>query len=387
MAIDFIRRQKLQQIIEQRDDICISIYLPMQRKGAGVQGNAVRLKNALKEAAEALKERGYDQAQIDASLARPRALLDDPQYWQRQQDGLALFTSRSFFESFRLPTSFDPLTVIAERFHIKPLLPLFSDDGRFYILALSQAKVRLFRGTHHMVDEMDIDQAPGSLAEALAYDDPEEQLQHHVTTSGTASAGGPEVVHHGHGVPDNERRARLRRFLQQVSKGIQDVLAEEEVPLILAAVDYLHPIYKEVDSSAHLLDEGIEGNPDEMTAEELHDQAWKIVAPLFVQAREDVRTRYLELANGDQATDDLHAIVPAAYQGRVDSLFVALNEQKWGKYNPDTNDIVVHKSPEDESEDLLDFAAVQTMANGGTVYAVDETELPGQTAIAAVFRF
>ena len=385
MAIDFIRKQELQQIIDHRDDVCISIYLPMERKGADVQGNTVRLKNELMATAQTLKERGRNQSQIDDLLAQPHAILNDPEYWQRQQDGLAIYVSPNFFESFRVPTRFEPLTVIAERFHIKPLLPFFSDDGRFYILALSQNKVRLFRGTQHVVDEMVIDQVPGSLAEALAYDDPESQLQHHTTSSG--SVGSPDVVHHGHGIPDNQRRASLRRFLKEVSKGVQEVLINEEVPLILAAVDYLHPIYKEVDSSPHLLDEGIQGNPDQMAAEELHARAWKIVAPLFAQAREDVTARYHQLVNGEQATDDLHAIVPAAFHGRVDALFVALNDQKWGRYNPDTDDIVVHDSPLEKSEDLLDFAAVQTIANGGAVYAVDETEMPGQTTIAAVFRF
>ena len=38
-------------------------------------------------------------------------------------------------------------------------------------------------------------------------------------------------------------------------------------------------------------------------------------------------------------------------------------------------------------EDLLDFAAIHTLFNGGTVYAVDPDEVPGGTPLAAVFRY
>ena len=37
--------------------------------------------------------------------------------------------------------------------------------------------------------------------------------------------------------------------------------------------------------------------------------------------------------------------------------------------------------------DLFDLAAVQTLSNGGTVYAVEPGEMPGGGEVAAVYRF
>lgn len=385
MEADFITRQELENLIEMRNEVCVSIYLPMTRVGPDVPGNSLRLKNALSHVEKQLKKRGWRPAQIDDFLQEPRSLLNEGPFWQHQLDGLALFLAPGFVEIYRLPLDFEPLTVLAERFHIKPLLPLFSDDGRFYLLALSRNRVRLFQGTRHVIDEMDIDPALSSMDEALPYEDPEAQLQHHTTDSG--SAGGPAVVHHGHGVPDNEEMNKLRRFLNQVSAGVNETLADEGAPLILAAVDYLHPVYKEVDTSPHLLDEGITGNPDNLSAEELHEKAWKIVEPLFKEAKKEVETRYYELHDSVRASSELQEIVPASYQGRVDALFVAVNTQKWGNYNPETDSISLHQEPQNGDEDLLDFVAVQTLSNSGTVYAVDEDEVPGKSALAAVFRF
>lgn len=389
MDADFIKKSELQRIINERSDTCISIYLPMVRVGPNVQGNATRLKNALSDSEKALKEKGLREREIEELLEAPRQLLSESPFWQHQLDGLAVFISPDVFETYRLPLDFEPLTLVSDRFHIKPILPLFSDDGRFYILALSQGSVRLFQGTREIVDEIELENAPRSMDDALWYDDPEAELQHHTTTSGAGGepAAEPGVVHHGQGVTDDEDLQRLRRYFHHVSKGVQEQLGDEEAPLVLAAVDYLHPIYKEVASSPHLLEEGIEGNPDELSGEMLHEKAWQIVEPLFKKAKEEAVERYKQMAHSEQASDDLELIVPAAVQGRVDALFVAVGMQKWGSYDLDTHSIEVHDKAQNGNEDLLDFAAVQTMAFGGTVYAVDPTEVPGQTPIAAVFRF
>lgn len=389
MAIDSIDDTILDQLIEYRGDTCTSIYLPMVRKGPEVRGNAVQLKNTLNELAETLEERGWRKPRIDEYLEEARHYLNETEYWQHQHDGLAIFMAEAFFEMFRLPLQFEPLTLVSERFHIKPLLPLFSENGTFYILALSQNMVRLFKATRHSIEEVDdalLEAAsiPRSMAEALAFDDPEEQLQHHTTTSG--SAGGPEVVHHGHGMED-EKQQRVRRFLQQVSDGLAGLLKVDNSPVVVAAVGYVQAIFDDVSQSPNVLETGIEGNPEHRQPESLHAEAWEIVAPVLSRDREAARTRFNELAHSDKASDELRDIVPAAVQGRVDSLFVALNEYSWGHYDPETNDVAYHEPDQRNGEDLLDFAVVQTLRNGGSVYAVDAGDLPGETAIAAVLRY
>ncbi|RPJ11944.1 MAG: hypothetical protein EHM37_10145 [Deltaproteobacteria bacterium] len=43
--------------------------------------------------------------------------------------------------------AFKELAVVSHRFHVKPLLPVLTSDGTFYILALSQNQLRLLEGT------------------------------------------------------------------------------------------------------------------------------------------------------------------------------------------------------------------------------------------------
>jgi hypothetical protein len=59
-----------------------------------------------------------------------------------------MFSAPDVFRHYRLPFPFQEFVVVTERFHVKPLLPLLSGDGQFYLLALSQNGVRVLQGTH-----------------------------------------------------------------------------------------------------------------------------------------------------------------------------------------------------------------------------------------------
>ena len=74
-------------------------------------------------------------------------LLKELYFWQHQSAGLAIFITSNRVRRYRLPLNFAELMVVTDHFHISPLLPLFTGDGQFYILALSQNEVRLLLGT------------------------------------------------------------------------------------------------------------------------------------------------------------------------------------------------------------------------------------------------
>jgi hypothetical protein len=68
-------------------------------------------------------------------------------------------------------------------------------------------------------------------------------------------------------------------------------------------------------------------------------------------------------------------------------LFVALGIQRWGTFDPAINSVRLHQEAEPNGMDLLDFAAVHTLLNGGTVYAFEPEKMPGEAPLAAAFRY
>ena len=155
----------------------------------------------------------------------------------------------------------------------------------------------------------------------------------------------------------------------------------------MAGVDYLLPIYQQANTYAHLLPDGITGNPEMLKAEELHTQAWQIVQPYFEQAKEAMIARYQELQATEKTASTIEQVVPAAYFQRVEALFVPVGEQVWGVFDPDANSVQIHPQHQAGDEDLLDLAALHTLTNGGNVYAVEPGNVPQDKAIAAVFRY
>jgi hypothetical protein len=238
----------------------------------------------------------------------------------------------------------------------------------------------------YSVGEVALEGIPGSLAEALRYDDPEKQLQFHTGTP--MGTGKRAALFHGHGVGTDDTKDDILRYFRQIDRGLRALLGEESAPLVLAGVDYLFPIYREANTYPNLLENGITGNPEGLKAKELHGQAWKIVEPQFQKEQKDAAARYRRFTGTDRASSDLKAIVPAAYHGRVEVVFVAVGIQRWGSFEPQENVVHLHCTPEPGDEDLLDLAAIQTLLHGGIVYAVEQKGVPDyEASLAALYRY
>jgi len=390
--MDQFTRDRLKELIEQPGTPCISIYLPTHRAGAEIQQDPIRLKNLLQQAEDGLAQAGQTNTQVNELLeqVRNQLLLDVP-FWQHGSDGLAVFIAPELLRYFRLPLIFDEKAVVADQFYVKPLFGLFQDEGRFYVLALSQNEVRLLEGTRYHVEALDLGNVPTSRAEALKWDDPERQLQQHPVSrgSGRGGAGRPDTMFHGHGVGTDDEKINLLRYFRIVDKGLQSYLADERVPLVLAGVDYLIPIYREASSYKYLSEKAITGNPEELRDEELHAHAWKLLEPEFKNTQQAAALLYQEQAGKEtpQASNQIEEIIQAAYGGRVSQLFIRQGAEVWGSYDRATNQVNVHKDQTDSSEDLLNIAACDTFLNGGTVFVAEAENMPDSSPAAAIFRY
>jgi hypothetical protein len=388
--MDILTRAELEQLMRKEQQWCVSIYMPTHRTGREAQQDPIRLKNLLGEAEKRLSDQGVGGRDVQQMLEPASRLLQDSHFWQHQSDGLAIFISSTRVRRYRLPLNFEESVAVMDHFYIKPLLPLFTGDGQFYILALSQNEVRLLLGTRYSVSEVDIGQVGGSLAEAIPSVNHQMSLQLHTSGSTGGMSGSGSVTFHGQGGGSEESaKNELLRYFRLVSDGLTEFLKGDQVPLVLAGVEYLLPIYKEANTYPNLIDMVIKGNPDLLSADELHKSAWEIIRPLFQAAQEEAFAHYQQLAGqaSERVADTLEKIVPAAYHGQVETLFVAAGEQQWGILNPVTNEIEIHDQIESGDEPLLDLAAVQTYLNGGTVYAVEPEMVPGGITAAAVLRY
>jgi hypothetical protein len=90
----------------------------------------------------------------------------------------------------------------------------------------------------------------------------------------------------------HQSESHLVEYFRQVDRGLAEVVPHTHVPVVLAGVEYLLPLYKAVTAHAAVIEPGITGNPDELPAETLHERAWALVEPLFRQTKEEAVARY-----------------------------------------------------------------------------------------------
>lgn len=384
--MDHLTIEQLHELVERYPGWCVSLYMPTHRAGRDTEQDPIRFKNLLKQAEDRLREKGLRSVEVQGILERAQKLQQDPAFWRYQSDGLAVFLSPEAITTFRLPVRFPELLVITDRFHLKPLLPFFASDGHFYILAISQNLVRVFEGTRHTVDEVPLETMPATMADALQYDRFEKQLQFHTSTSTGAGGGQRAAAFHGHD-PSDEDKQRLVRWFRKVDDEIMKLVEGHQSPLVLAGVEYYFHLYRTASKYPRIVEKGVMGNPDHMKPEQLHEAAWPLVKPIFDRSQANAFERYQEMAAQGKTITDVAEAVQAAYHGRIDTIFVPVGVQVWGRADHATGEAAVHDSHQPGDEDLLDLAAVETLSRGGEILALDPEQMPDKHTVAAILRY
>jgi hypothetical protein len=273
---------------------------------------------------------------------------------------------------------------------------------RHAVLAVSRNAIRLFLCTMDAIEEIDISdlRMPRSLAESMRYDDLQkpESTNHPMTGPGRAvprasSSGRGDRRHgfHGHGESDVRDQTYVAAYLHQVDAALLRRLQNlGSPPVILAAVDYMAAIYRAASKYVGLTTDTVEGNPDDLRSDELHELAKPILDARTRTKFDAARARFHELAARGLATASLSEVVDAADIGRIDTLLVKRGASVWGRLDQASREVTVAEAPQDEQDldDLLDLAARCTLTSHGTVLVLDpDTMIDNNATAAATLRY
>jgi hypothetical protein len=379
--VDTITHQQIRDLSEQQQEYSVSLFMPTHRTGREIQQGPIRLKNLLREAEQQLVKQGASEEQAQQILAELTPLSADPDYWEHRLDGLAAFCSPENSQVFRVPLSLEELVHVGSRFLIKPLLPLVSRNKKLLVLALSQDSARLYETTQDHTDEIELPEI-----RKIEVDGDQQSLQFHTHAPGRASGSTDVAMYHGQGGPDDRAKVDILNFFQQVDKAVVDVLPDSETPLALACVEYLAPLYEQANSYKNLINATVAGSPDRLKLAELREHAWQQAKPHLQQREKDLLEKFHSASDAEHIASDIPAVTLAAVQGRVDTLFLKQNATQWGRVDAASSSVELADRADEETVDLLDFAAAETIRYGGNVYSMDD--IPDcDSPVAALLRF
>ena len=379
VTIDDLRRLGVLQ-----GGICVSLYLPLYVSSEGGSQDAVRLRNVLDQAEEQLIASGMQRHEAEQFTARARTLHEDLAFWDHRGDGLAVFLASNLFQVFRLPYRFKESLTVGHRINVKPLLGVADRGERFFLLTLSENHVRLFDVRQSQIDDVYLKDLSQDMRSALNYTymDQCKQLQ-----SGRKGGSGREAaVFHGQGGAPDVAADELAKFSELIDDEIRPVLGDSRLPLLLAGVERIVPIFRRHCSYPHVAEEHLTGNFDRATHGQLHEQSWEAMRSFFDKNRQDALARLRQAMGSGSASADPAEVMNSALTGRVEVLFADAEASLAGSI-VDKRVVAADVANSPKTEDLINAAAIETMLHRGTVFTASAKQLPDGTPLAAIYRY
>ncbi|RPI73109.1 MAG: hypothetical protein EHM47_06770 [Ignavibacteriales bacterium] len=387
--MDILRKDDIRKLLENNNYPSVSIFIPTHKEWNGMNQDKTRYRNLLNKTEKNLSE-FMREKELNKYLKQAKELLNDSEFWNHQENGLAVYFNKDEFNTYRLPIPVEEFLFINNIYYIKPLLPVLNGDGRFFLISFDQKETRLFECTKYKIKQLIIPDTMVSLDEMLEFYEIEKSLQFRSGIRQPGKGGRKQgAVFHGQGggTDEAEHKKRLLDFAHIINNGIHKLLKNETAPLIIAAVEYLIPIFKKANSYPYLYEKHLPLNSEEFSLEELHKKAYELIRPAFEEEEKKAFSKYEQFSGNGKATSNIEEIVQASLGNRIEYLWVNLDEHQWGTFNSAEQKIELDNESNQDNKDLLDFAAAQTLINNGTVYALKRNDMPVKKPALAVFRF
>jgi hypothetical protein len=353
--------------------------------GANTRQNPARLKNLLRTAEEKLVAQGMPAREAEQLLAGAFEPLEPTYDWGQLGRGMAMFAGERGSHFWRLPTACTERCEVGRSFYILPLVQSLADDATYYVLAVSQNEVRLLSGSQHELEQVEVPGLPANRAAEALLEDREKTLQAHLGRPQVPGKG--DLMYHGHGGAPDASKDEIEGYFRSIDRAIAKFMRDKTEPLVFAGVEYLFPIYQQVNGYRRLLPTPVTGNPEVWSQEEIRDRAWPVVAELVESRRDAERARYGDRISAGQTSDELEKILVAAHAGAVETLFIDPRGECLGVFLSETSTVRIDDSPQPDSEDLINLAAVLVLRASGVVEPLESNEIPGDGAMAAILRY
>ena len=367
-------------LFEKCEPPCLSLYQPTHRYYSEKQRDLIHYRNLVKTLEASLLQK-YTRKEIETLLTPFFDLADNRDFWNHTLDGLVLLGSRDFFRAYKLQRPVAEMAIVADSFHIKPLVRILQTVDRYHILGLNRHGIRLFQGNRDVVDEIElVEGVPWTITELLG----EKQTEPHLSSAPLGSVGGS----HGRGGQESEVDGDTERFFRDIDRSIQDYYSKPSgFPLILATLPEHKSMFHQISHNPFLLEAGIDVHPDALSIDELRLRAWQVMEPRYLARLIDLVEDFGQARSKDLGDQDLARVARAIVAGRVATLLVEAGRKIPGRVDDATGAIEFEDLAHPEVGDMLDELTSLTLKMGGKVAIIPAERMPTETGIAAIYRY
>jgi hypothetical protein len=328
----------------------ISLYLSKDMAILDQKSIEERWKDLLQKA-EFFLLKDYTRTYVDQYMAK----LRDGKFIEKLEgldQGIVVFHSTEGFDGevgcVRVQSDINDLVVVADSFHIKPLIRIKNNVRGFFIVTMSSRAINvLIENSGHLIKLDSYRNEPGI---------------------------------------DGTNKKDSKEFFLNAAQELNKLFTAYRLPIILAGVkDHIGHMKKLLNQSM-LMNESIVGNVEKMKAIELQERVYKILTPYY-EEQELGALNELEIAMArERAITYLEDIAISAVYGKISKLFVVENRFVWGSINKHTGEIfIAPRQVNAHDDDVLDDLCQIVLEKGGEVIVVKEiNNFRGHYAVAIV---
>ena len=369
LYVDIPSHKDLNTLRTKRNEACVSIYLETTPLTQDIEKSRITFGNLGKEALAQLADAGLDKKRLASLGEELDDLADDDDFWRHQAHSLAIFATPDSIRTFRLANRLTDLVEVSDRFHLKPLLRAVTFRNAAHVLAVSENAVRLVEIAADLpATEVNVSDLPKGAADA-------------VNKSTINDRSHSRRIHGSEG-----QKVQLAKYVRRIDAALRPVLANQDLPLILAATEPVAALVRSV-SGLDFEPDVIAGSPDRLTEAELADAAREVLDARYARKVADFATLFADRKSQNRATADLSDAARAATFGAVDTLLVDIDNVVHGTIDEASGAITFSDEPDAIDYGIVDEIAGRALASGATVLAVRRDDIPDKGDLAAILRY
>lgn len=342
-----IPSEKLSLILDPTSKPCLTIYIP-RISHTFSKDDRKNLFLAFARQAEEVIKRDYSfefaQKFIEKLwLSNPYAELE------KYSSSIGFFHHAQFTGLIPLNGEVEPKIVVAESFHIKPILGWLQETPPYYLLTLSSSEIRVYKG-----DAWDL-----NFVKEIKNDLSDESKK--------------------------LSKVKVQEFFRRAENEISHLLDDKSRPVVIAGVDWVQSLFRKVVRNSNFVTTNIRGDFKRFGLETLKNASRGVLSELFKKAKNKLFIDFELARNRGKILNNLQDISKAAVEGRIKKILIARDQVVWGEVmKSDGNLEIHHRQMNSRDDDILDNLAEKVMEKGGKVLCIPKRDIPGQNVAMAI---
>ncbi len=362
----------------------VSLYQPTHRSFPDNKQDPIVYKNLLRDVEDSLKINS-DSRVIESIMKPFYELQDDEGFWNNTMDGIAILASQNKCIVYNLHNTVKAFSVVANSFHIKPLLKAFQSIDNYQLLGLSRKDFSLYQGNRFGFQEIKFDEdVLKTMEDVLGNQHSESYLTYASHGGGTSG----QTMFYGQSDRKEENDKDTEKYFRYVDGFVlENYSKKSQLPLILVGLQEYHSHFKSLSKNPYLLEEGINKSIESLDLDELENRAREMIMVINVEKIKNLANSYLQAEAESLGSSDLALVAKAAYEGRVKTILIEEDKIEPGKIEYTNGRIKFGDIDSPELDDILDDLAELVLLNGGNVLILTKENMPTTTGIAAIYRY